>query len=237
MFKIALIDDQMNSLYYLEKHITASLINHKIDYKIYKYNNSKEFFENDIEDINLVFLDIEINGESGITIAREMYNKKLQSIIIFVTAHDCYMQDAFGLNVFGYILKQEIATKVPKMIKNVINDLNNKTYIILSVDRECLTFNYHEIIYFSVEDRKYFIKTTSGIFEFQNISLKNLQNQLGKQFLQPNSKYLINIKVIKFVQGGNVVLINGETIKVSRGKIKKFNEVYKNALIDEVSRR
>ena len=62
-----------------------------------------EYAENN--SINVAFLDVEMPGMSGITLA-----KKLQSInpgtnIIFITGHEEYMRDAFSLYASGYLVK------------------------------------------------------------------------------------------------------------------------------------
>ncbi|MEQ8241575.1 MAG: response regulator transcription factor [Cyclobacteriaceae bacterium] len=54
---------------------------------------------------DLIFLDIEMPGRSGIETAQVLSNKKLSSIIIFTTAYDQYAIQAFEVAAIGYLLK------------------------------------------------------------------------------------------------------------------------------------
>ena len=56
-------------------------------------------------DPDLIFLDIEMPGKSGIEIKEEMESNKSDSLIIFVTNHSESVMSAFGTNVIGFFEK------------------------------------------------------------------------------------------------------------------------------------
>ena len=53
----------------------------------------------------VVFLDIEIKGESGLECAKVIADLEPKTKIIFATAHSEYMSDAFEVYAFDYIVK------------------------------------------------------------------------------------------------------------------------------------
>ena len=53
----------------------------------------------------LVLLDVEMPGVSGVDCARELQDSDPHTILIFATAHDNYMADAFEVYAFDYLLK------------------------------------------------------------------------------------------------------------------------------------
>ena len=54
---------------------------------------------------DLVFLDIEMPGKTGLEIAREINKNNIQSKIVFMTAHEHYAIKAIKVEAFDYLLK------------------------------------------------------------------------------------------------------------------------------------
>lgn len=54
---------------------------------------------------NVVFLDVEMPEMSGVECARAIQDMNPAIIIIFATAHDTYMGDAFEVYAFDYLVK------------------------------------------------------------------------------------------------------------------------------------
>jgi two-component system, LytTR family, response regulator len=55
--------------------------------------------------IDVVFLDIQMPGESGLTLARELVSRTSPPVIVFVTAYDEYSIEAFEVQALDYLLK------------------------------------------------------------------------------------------------------------------------------------
>lgn len=53
----------------------------------------------------LVFLDVEMPGKTGVECARVIQDMNPAIVLIFATAHDEYMGDAFEVYAFDYLLK------------------------------------------------------------------------------------------------------------------------------------
>lgn len=233
MFRIVMIDDSENARIILSNLIDKILINSKIEYKIYQYESAKQCFANHKDDFDLLFLDIEMGEESGIDISKQMYEKGMKPIIVFVTSYDGYIKDAFGLNVYGYVMKEEIEEKIPVIMNKILSDLDKKSYIILNTEYGPTTLRYSDILYFMIENRKCYVKTNSDMIRFYATTLKEIKNELSEQFLYPNAKYILNALHIKSIENGAVIMSNDECIFISRGKFKIFNNEYKNFLINE----
>ncbi len=59
----------------------------------------------DSEKPDMVILDVEMPGMTGVECARSIQDQNPRTIIIFVTAHEQYMSDAFSVYAFDYLLK------------------------------------------------------------------------------------------------------------------------------------
>jgi two-component system LytT family response regulator len=56
-------------------------------------------------DVDLLFLDIQMPGQCGLTLARDLSRLKEPPLIIFVTAYSAHAIDAFDVHALDYLLK------------------------------------------------------------------------------------------------------------------------------------
>lgn len=119
--KVALIDDELNSLILLE----ALLKPYKDIQVMGKFTHPDDgfrLFEN--EKIDLVFLDIEMGAIHGIDVAKELVIMYPSMEIVFVTAHSEFAVEAFEINVVDYLLKPLNPRRLAKSIKRAQEKLS-----------------------------------------------------------------------------------------------------------------
>lgn len=111
---IAICDDEENIRIYIRKLIQKQ----ETFCKITEFSSGKELLEfqdeTTAEEIDILFLDISMGDEDGMTVAKQlrcqMESKKEAvwgslPLLIFVTGYPEYMQEAFSVNAFQYIVK------------------------------------------------------------------------------------------------------------------------------------
>ncbi|NHZ88301.1 response regulator [Massilia sp. CCM 8733] len=59
----------------------------------------------DAQDVDVVFLDIQMPGDSGLVLARALAALANPPLVIFVTAHNAFALDAFEVHALDYLLK------------------------------------------------------------------------------------------------------------------------------------
>jgi len=69
--------------------------------------------------ISVAFLDIELGGEDGISLARELTALNSHLNVIFLTSHTEYMKDALADHCSGYILKPLTPGKIHHEISHL----------------------------------------------------------------------------------------------------------------------
>ncbi len=76
---------------------------------------------------DILFLDINMPGKDGITLARELKDIMPMGNIIMVTAYPQYALDALQLYVSGYILKPAMEDDIREALKNLRNPVASRT--------------------------------------------------------------------------------------------------------------
>jgi DNA-binding LytR/AlgR family response regulator len=72
------------------------------------------------EDVDAVFLDIQMPGLSGIELAQVLSRFRTPPAIVFVTAHDVHAVDAFELRAVDYVLKPVRADRLAEAVRRVV---------------------------------------------------------------------------------------------------------------------
>lgn len=100
--EIVLVDDEVRAL-----NRVKLLINNFPEVEIIaQFEQSNDCVEFIIKhEPDIVFLDIEMSGKSGIEIADDINKSLINTKVVFITAHDHYAIKAIKKNAFDYLLK------------------------------------------------------------------------------------------------------------------------------------
>lgn len=74
----------------------------------------------------LVFLDVEMPGMTGVECARVIQDMDPFTVLIFATAHEQYMADAFSVYAFDYLLKPFKLERVIKTLERARSVMRNR---------------------------------------------------------------------------------------------------------------
>ena len=202
--------------------------------------------------IDAAFIDINMPGMDGITLAREMAKLNRDIKIVFATAYDLYAVKAFELNAADYILKpfeeERIRLTIGKIFRHKTEKAaeaadtpqknsrsTEKKVKKLSVwkgDRVIL-IDIKEIVYIMADERNSIIKTVCGEY-LCNQSISHLEEKLeSESFFRIHRSYLINLEHVKEIQpwfnNGYIVIMDKyekDEVPVSRKQLKDFKELF-----------
>lgn len=140
MLQIAICDDEtllLNEIKtitddYLRRRQVFSILSAYTDGQalLYEIQDGKSF--------DLLLLDIEMPGISGMELARRIHGLLPDALMIFVTAHYQYAIDAYELHIFRYIPKNQLSERLPHALADAVSLLEiqrSDSYIINSHNR------------------------------------------------------------------------------------------------------
>lgn len=157
----------------------------------------------------LILSDIDMPGDNGVACAKRIHEIDPMAKIVFITAHEQYMAEAFRVYAFDYIVKPFDISRLTDTLDNVFSILY-RTHIepIISFDntqdklvvktKESYSFiNMSDIILIQREDRATVIYTTNDGRYVTNEKLSEIMERLDNSYLiRSHKSYIINIKMI-----------------------------------------
>lgn len=188
----------------------------------------------------IVFLDIEMPGKSGLQLAEQLKETDFRGKIIFITAYNEHALRAFRLSAVDYLLKplqeshlQEALQKVRALhpvstheqlsvLKyNFENTGNAKIAVPVVGGADYLLLK--EIVCFEADGAYVKIHLQSGGVKVYSKNLKYFENALSEhaEFIRTHRSYIVNRSHINSLQKGehaSLVLTNKIAVPVSREK-------------------
>ena len=98
--KIAVCDDEKSMLEQMEENLKEFETLFQIDC----YSSGEALLDSGIY-YDLIFLDIDMKGISGIDTARMLRKRDKRVKIVYVTAYEDFRDYAFSVHAFGYLVK------------------------------------------------------------------------------------------------------------------------------------
>lgn len=235
---VLLVDDEplsRNELEYLLKQNSA------ID-QIYQAEGISDglqlLLKNQIE---LLFLDIELNEENGFSLAKELQQLAQPPLVIFATAYDNYAVDAFNINAIDYVLKpfeqkrinqavaKAAALLADKSTDQTVTTSSYPTVITVTQEEKTTVLLVKEIISAAVNNGVLTITTANGDFSAHE-TLNWLKQRLDPQkFIQVHRSVLVNLNCIREVQPWfnhtyQLTMTNQQKLPVGRSFIKELRQ-------------
>lgn len=92
---------------------------------LWLYRSGEELLSSDKEP-DILLLDIQMPGKSGMETAKELRRKSRKAIIIFVTALDDFVFQAFDVGAFHYLVKPFDDGKFAEILQNAVEQSEDR---------------------------------------------------------------------------------------------------------------
>lgn len=172
--------------------------------------------------LDILFLDIELGGITGMDAARILRDKKGKFELIFVTGYADYVFHGYEVQALNYILKPYQPEKIKAVLKTAIEKLNKSRdhYFPVQQKNQIRKVPLREVLYFTSDLRKIILVTKTERLEFYD-RLPEVAKQLPPAFVRTHQRYIVHLKYVDQMDAKGM-LINEELIPVSR---KYYQEV------------
>ena len=120
---IAIVDDLSYENDKLKNILNEYAAINKIALKTDEYNNGESFLKNySPYAYTIVFLDIFMDGLSGVDIAKIIRKSDTDTIIVFLTSSVEHMADAFSIHAYDYIIKPTCKKKLFRVMDDILHN-------------------------------------------------------------------------------------------------------------------
>ncbi|MBI1783300.1 MAG: response regulator transcription factor [Sphingobacteriales bacterium] len=217
MLKCIAVDDEPLALELLEDNIS------KVPYlqPVAKCSNAMEAMKLlQQETVDLIFLDIQMPGLTGLQFIQSL---SVKPMIILITAYEKFALEGFNLDVVDYLVKPVSLERFVKACNKAYDlfQLKNRPasnadvapdYFFVNVEYSLVKVNFSDITF--IEGLKDYVKihlVNSNKPIITRISMKSLEEQLpSAKFLRIHKSYIVSLNHITSVRKSSVYIADME---------------------------
>lgn len=173
------------------------------------------------QDVDLMFLDIQLPGMTGLNFLRSLQSLPL---VVLTTAYSEYAVESYEFNIIDYLLKPVSFERFCKAINKIVDgrlftqaakEKNSLLvdHIFVKSNSKFFKVNFSEIVY--IEGMKDYLKIHTR--EYKLVTLQTMSEMEKilpvKQFIRVHKSYIIAVAYIKSIYG-NSIEIENQTIPI-----------------------
>lgn len=205
---IAICDDEENIRIYIRKLIQKQ----ETFCKITEFSSGKELLEfqdeTNAEEIDILFLDISMGDEDGMTVAKQLRSQM-----------ESNFEQVFAQTIREY---QYLMAKKKEKPKEVLVRNGNRTRSVSADD----------IYYIESSNRKVTLYLRHEKIEYYD-KISSLESELKPDFFRIHKGYLVNIKYVERYDRAEVKMRNGDSLLISKYKYQDFVKRYLEYISEE----
>lgn len=227
MLNIAICDDNSTELNQIIE-IVNKIKN--VDFHLHQYTNPIDCL-NEIKKgkrFDCFLLDILMNEDNGIDIAKEIRKTHIDSPLLFITATPEYALAGYEVSAARYYLKP---LDEPKFIEDLTKILEiahakKNDYMTITNANGVSRIYLKDIYYIESMLRNVSIHTKDKTYTMVG-KISKLEEQLeNSQFIRVHKSFLVNLRYIQNIFKNTITLDNGEEILLSKHRSKEIHECF-----------
>ena len=169
------------------------------------------------EPCDLLFLDIDMPGLSGLEIVGQLCGAQKGMLLVFVTNHDELVYDSLRFHPFGFLRKQYFDDEVELLLRDCEKELaKRERFFMFQNGAEKVRIRLSEIQYFESDGNYLRLMAGGKEYRFRD-TVGNVEKALSEQgFIRLHRGFLVNQEAVKILGTEQVELVTGERLPIGR---------------------
>lgn len=198
------------------------------DTEIIIYASGEEFLENP-DFYEIVFMDVELGGEDGLTAGRKYKRIYPESILIILTTHSEWCSKGYQAEAFRYLIKSNFKEEIQEALAGTELKLLQQKVLTFHVVSVCdVKLRCRDILYIETYKRNLVVHTVEKDYECAGNITEYAEIMKIFGFYHVHRSYLVNVEWIGDFTRKKVILKNDTEIDISIHRYNNFKVFFFN---------
>lgn len=233
--KIGICDDDAIMVEHIKQLVSQYFARKQITIDLYLYYTGREVIEAE-QELDLIFLDIEMPEVDGMNVARFFYKKSKASEstktkIVFLTGHDESVRKAFQVNAFRFLLKDTYESEMEECLDAFCEEILMNVVYQLEKNGVCIHVKQHDILFIRTAHNGSEIWVRNDIYN-SGLSLNKWMDLLDQKiFVRAHKNSIVNLAHINYIDD-YIYMYTGEKVEYSRRNSKELQKKFYQYIYD-----
>lgn len=225
MIEIAVVEDEKKEAELLGKLLNEYAVAHSREFNVTYFSEPSKFLDGFRDKYDLVFLDIQMPGMTGMDVARKLREKNSAVNIVFVTNMVQYAVEGYSVQASDFIVKPASAPSVNRVMNRALaaldRNVDKNVTVKNAADGRTVVVKESEIYYVEGSGHKITYHTAQGDFSDWGSMNAAVAELSSRNFARCHVSFLVNLKYVRETSKDSVK-VGGDVLPISRTQKNAF---------------
>lgn len=227
-YRVAICDDEQEYLEKLKTIVNMWSAQNAHSCEVRTFNSAEAFlfaYEDD-KAYDILLLDVEMKGVSGIELAKRIRAENNRAEIVFITSHFEFVGEGYEVDALHYLVKPISERKLMEVLSKAAARLCVEApYVVISCEGETVKLYESEILYVEAFLHYLSIHTKKKEYKIKE-SMASFESRLSGDFYRIHRSYLVSLKYVTRISRTSVTVDGKTDLPVARGKYDDINRAF-----------
>ena len=218
-YQIAVCDDEADQAQKLTALVKAWAEKRGVFASVQLFPSAEAFlFETGGEKrFDILLLDVEMRGVSGIELAKRIRRNDKRAEIIFVTAHAEFIGEGYEVDALHYLIKPVGEEKLSAVLDRATQRLaEDAPSIVIACEGEVIKLPERDILYIESFAHYLSIHTHGGEYRIKD-RISSFEKKLSARFFRIHRSYIVSLSCVARLSRTAVITEDGVSLPLARG--------------------
>ena len=175
---------------------------------------------------DMLLLDIEMEGMTGMELAERLRREENWVSIIFITGNEKYLAEGYGVQPIHFLLKPPSREKLAAALRTDRKRNRRPKTVLLQKSSRILRLSLEELVYVESANHEVLLHQKNGTQAFPLSMTEMLKLLPAGQFCRCHNRFLVNLEEVKAFERTYLSLYDGAELPIGRKYYKEFQSAF-----------